>query len=65
MNPWIAKAVVLVASAVLIGIRAPHGQRSRGVRVARSCKGGREVALLVIAWIGFFMPLIWVVSPAF
>lgn len=65
MNPWIAKAVILAASVVMVVIRAPHGQRSRGVKVARSCKGRREVALLTLAWTGFFVPLIWVVSPVF
>jgi protein-S-isoprenylcysteine O-methyltransferase Ste14 len=65
MNPWIAKAVVLAASAVMIGIRAPHGQRSRAIKVAKSHKGRLEVFLLVVAWLGFFVPLIWIVSPAF
>jgi protein-S-isoprenylcysteine O-methyltransferase Ste14 len=58
----VAKATVVVASVVLVAIRAPHGQRSRGVKVARSHKGGREVALLALAWIGFFVPLAWVGS---
>jgi protein-S-isoprenylcysteine O-methyltransferase Ste14 len=65
MNPWIAKAVILAASVVMVVIRAPHGRRSRGVRVARSCKGPREAALLTLAWTGFLVPLIWVASPVF
>src|SRR4030095_14827807 len=65
MNPWIAKAVILAASVVMIVIRAPHGRRSRGVRVARSCKGPREAALLTLAWMGFLVPLLWVVFPVF
>src|SRR4026209_2449124 len=65
MNPWIAKAVILVASVVMVVIRAPHGRRSRGVKVARSWKGLREVVLLTLAWMGFLVPLIWVVSPIF
>ena len=65
MNPWIAKAVILAASVVMVVIRAPHGRRSRGVKVARSCKGRREVALLTLAWTGFIVPVIWVVSPVF
>ena len=65
MNPWIAKAVILAASVVMVMIRAPHGRRSRGVKVARSCKGPREVALLILAWMGFLVPLIWVVSHVF
>jgi len=65
MNPWIAKTVILVATAVMITIRAPHGRRSRKVKVARSCKGPREFALLTLAWIGFIAPLIWVFSSVF
>jgi hypothetical protein len=65
MNPWIAKAVILAASVVMIVIRAPHGRRSRAVRVARSCKGPREAALLTLAWMGFLIPLLWVVFPVF
>jgi hypothetical protein len=63
MNPWIAKAVVLAGSVVMIAIRAPHGRRSRRVRVATSHKTPLETGLLVLAWLGFFVPLIWVASP--
>ena len=65
MNPWIAKAVVVVASVVMVAIRAPHGQRSRAVKTVRSKKGAREALVLTLAWIGFFVPLVWVASPAF
>ena len=65
MNPWSATATILAASVVMVVIRAPHGRRSRGVKVARSCKGPIEVALLTLAWLGFLVPLIWVVSPVF
>ena len=41
----------------------PHGQRSRGVPVRKSRKGTLEVVLLIIAWIAFFIPLLWVVAP--
>ena len=65
MNPWFAKAVVLAASIVMVVIRAPHGQRSRAVPVVKSRKGPREIVLLTIAWVAFFLPLIWVATPAF
>jgi protein-S-isoprenylcysteine O-methyltransferase Ste14 len=65
MNPWIAKALVLAGTVVMIAIRAPHGRRSRLVKVATSHKTSLENCLLVLAWIGFFVPLIWVASPAF
>jgi protein-S-isoprenylcysteine O-methyltransferase Ste14 len=65
MNPWIAKAVVLAGTVVLVAIRAPHGRRSRSVKVAKSHKTPLETGLLVLAWVGFVVPLIWIVSPAF
>ena len=65
MNPWIAKAVILAASIVMVAIRAPHGQRSRGVKVVKNRKGRQEVILLTLAWLGFFVPLVWVASSAF
>ena len=65
MNPWIAKAVVLAATVVMMAIRAPHGHRCRSVKVAKSHKTPLETGLLVLAWVGFFVPLIWVASPAF
>src|SRR5258707_5285319 len=65
MNPWIAKALVLTSTVVLMAIRAPHGHRSRIVKVATSYKTPLETGLLVLAWVGFFVPLIWVASPAF
>ena len=60
---WIAKAVIVVASAVMMAIRAPHGQRSRGVQIAKSFRGRTESILLSMVMVGFFLPLIWVVSP--
>src|SRR5262245_18938681 len=49
----------------MMAIRAPHGHRNRTVRVATSYKTRLETGLLVLAWIGFFVPLIWVALPAF
>jgi protein-S-isoprenylcysteine O-methyltransferase Ste14 len=49
----------------MIAIRAPHGRRSRRVKVATNHKTPLETGLLVLAWLGFFIPLIWVASPAF
>jgi protein-S-isoprenylcysteine O-methyltransferase Ste14 len=65
VNPWIAKAVILAGTVVMIAIRAPHGRRSRRIKVARSHRTPLETLLLVLAGVGFFFPLIWVVSPAF
>jgi len=63
MSLWIPRVVVLLASIVMIAIRAPHGQRSRQVTVARSHRGVLEIVLLTTAWVGFFIPLIWVAYP--
>src|SRR6266403_5587791 len=65
MNPWFAKVVVLLASIVMVVIRAPHGQRSRAIPVAKSRKGALEIVLLTIAWVAFFLTLIWIATPAF
>jgi protein-S-isoprenylcysteine O-methyltransferase Ste14 len=65
MNPWVAKAVILAGTLAIIVIRAPHGRRSRRVKIARSHKTTLETVLLVLAWVGFFVPLIWVASPVF
>ena len=63
LDPRVAKAAVLLSSIVMVVIRAPHGQRSRGVKVAKSGKGTLEVVLLTIAWLGFFVPLFWIATP--
>jgi protein-S-isoprenylcysteine O-methyltransferase Ste14 len=63
MNLWFAKAVVLIAFIATILIRAPHGKRSREVKVAKSRKGPVEVFLLTIAWIAFFLPIFWIATP--
>src|SRR5712691_2170882 len=55
MNPWIAKALVLAATVVMIAIRAPHGRRSRSVRVAKSHQTPLETGLLVLAGIAIFV----------
>ena len=63
MHPWLAKGAVLAASVVMIAIRAPHGQRSRGVKVVKSARGPLEIFLLSVAWLGFFVPLVWIAWP--
>ena len=65
MSPWYAKAVVLLASIVLVVIRAPFGQRSRTIPVVKSRRGPLEIVLLTIAWIAFFFPAIWIATPVF
>ena len=63
MNLWVAKVIILLASIVMVAIRAPHGQRSHRIPVIRSRKGKLEIVLLTIAWLAFFLPLIWIATP--
>jgi protein-S-isoprenylcysteine O-methyltransferase Ste14 len=63
LNPWFAKATILLASIAMVIIRAPHGNRSRKTPVAKSRKGSLEIVLLTIAMIAFFLPLIWIATP--
>jgi len=63
MNSWYAKGIVLIASVVMVVIRAPHGQRSRTTKVTKSRKGTLEIFLLTVAWIAFFLPIVWIVTP--
>jgi protein-S-isoprenylcysteine O-methyltransferase Ste14 len=65
MNTWFAKAVILAASITMIAIRAPHGHRSSNVPIAKDRKDTLEVILLSFAWIAFFLPLLWIVTPLF
>jgi protein-S-isoprenylcysteine O-methyltransferase Ste14 len=65
MSPWLGKAIILTSSIVMVIIRAPHGQRSRGVKVIRSRRGVLETILLALAWLAFFVPLVWIATPAF
>ena len=65
MNAWIAKTVILAATVAMVAIRAPHGGRSRRLKVVKDCTGRLEVVLLTIAMLGFFVPLIWIASPLF
>jgi protein-S-isoprenylcysteine O-methyltransferase Ste14 len=63
MDIWYAKAAVLAGAVAMIAIRAPHGQRSRGVKVAKRRVGPLERVLLVIAMGSFFLSLLWVAAP--
>jgi protein-S-isoprenylcysteine O-methyltransferase Ste14 len=65
MNPWLAKATILASSLAMVIIRAPYGRRSRSVKVVRSKRGALETLLLTLAWLSFFVPLIWIAGPVF
>jgi protein-S-isoprenylcysteine O-methyltransferase Ste14 len=63
VNVWVAKVIILLASIVMVAIRAPYGRRRRGIAAVRSNKGTLEIVLLTFAWVGFFLPLIWIATP--
>ena len=65
MNPWFAKAVILLANVAIIVIRAPHGHRSRTVRVVKSRRGPLEAVMLTFAMGTFFFTLVWIATPLF
>lgn len=62
VDPWIQKAVFVAGCIALVAIRAPHGQRSRSVKTARTFHGALERVLLAIAMIAFCLPFVWVCS---
>ena len=62
MNPWIAKAILLASNVAMIAIRAPHGQRSRAVAIAKDRRGRLETALLTFAMLGFLLPFVWMAT---
>lgn len=63
MNPCFAKTAIVLGNILMIAIRAPHGQRSRKIKVVKSQKGALEIVLLALAWVAFVLPLIWVATP--
>ena len=63
MNPWYAKAVVVVASVVIGVIRGAHSYSRRAGPVASRVGGVVETFALGIALVGFVIPIVWVVTP--
>ena len=65
MSSWWAKFVILASTVAMVAIRAPHGQRSRTIKVVKTRKGGPETGLLTFATLTFLLPLVWIASPVF
>src|SRR4051794_15542154 len=63
MNPWFAKAVILIAGIIMVLIRSPHRTCSGAVKVVKSREGRLEIFLMTFASIGFFTPILWVATP--
>lgn len=63
MTPTLAKALVVVLMVVWYVIRFRYARRSRRTPVARSARGPREIALLLISLTGLgIIPFIYVVT---
>jgi protein-S-isoprenylcysteine O-methyltransferase Ste14 len=65
MNPWCAKAVILVGTLAIVIIPASVHQRGGARTVVKSRKGRMERVLLTLTSIGFLLPLVWVAAPVF
>jgi protein-S-isoprenylcysteine O-methyltransferase Ste14 len=65
MSSWWAKLAILASTVAMVAIRAPHGHRSRRIKVVKTRKGGLEIGLLIFATLTFLLPLAWIVSPVF
>lgn len=63
MTPTFAKAVFVLMTVGWYVIRIPHARRSRRTPVARSARGAREIALLLISLTGLgILPLVYVAT---
>lgn len=60
MNPWFAKAVILVSTLAVVVIPASLHPRAVAIKVVKSCKGRLESALLALTSLGFILPLLWI-----
>lgn len=64
MNVWIGKITLLLGTAAVIAIRAPHGHRNAKLKVVLSRRGKRELALLILMWFaGAVLPVLWIATP--
>ena len=60
MNPWYGYSLVIVGIIGTIVIRAPHGERSRKIKVVEDRKAKSDVALIIVS--SLFMILLPVLS---
>lgn len=58
----VTRLAAVLALVAMIAIRAPHGQRSRSVAVARSFRGRAEAVALAVAMLAFLVPIVWLVG---
>jgi protein-S-isoprenylcysteine O-methyltransferase Ste14 len=63
MNPLFGKLAVVACLFGIVAIRAPHGRRSRTLRVAEDRKGVLEIVLLIGVTLGsMVLPIVWVAT---
>jgi protein-S-isoprenylcysteine O-methyltransferase Ste14 len=63
MTPAIAKAIYVLLAVAWYAIRYPHARRARRTPVARSARGAREIALLLISLTGLgIVPFVYVAT---
>jgi protein-S-isoprenylcysteine O-methyltransferase Ste14 len=62
MSLWYSKIAVLVIFLGIVVIRAPHGSRSRKIRVVADRRGRLETGLLAVAWLVTILPLVWLAA---
>ena len=63
VNPWFAKAIILVGTLAIVIIPASRHPRGGQIKVVKSRKGRMERVLLTLTALGFFLPLVWVATP--
>ena len=63
MNPWFAKAIILVGTFAIIIIPASVHHRGGKMKVVKSRKGPLGFVLLSLTSLGFFLPLVWIATP--
>ncbi len=63
MNPWFAKAIILVGSLAIVVLPASVHRRDGKLKVVKSRKGPLELVLLAFTSLGFFLSLVWVATP--
>ena len=64
MNPWLAKAAVLIGSVLLVVIPA-RIHRAPPAEVIKSHRTVSERILLGLVSCGFVLPLVWIATPLF
>jgi protein-S-isoprenylcysteine O-methyltransferase Ste14 len=63
VTPALAKAIFVLLAVGWYVIRIPHARRSRRIPVARSARGPREIALLLVSLTGLgIVPLVYVAT---